>query len=127
MQKRKQLLSCSFSFRSSRSVENFQNTNQDSSVRQREQTPKIFAKVQETNMLVLNIAEELISLRKQEYSDYLQNSKALHQSPDQELKHLNLVWKYENDLWQITTRSRPKRPFKRARKAIKNTLSAANG
>ena len=93
---------------------------------QRDRTPDIFTELQETNILVLNIAKDLISLRKQKYSDYLQSLKALHQSPDLELKHLNLVLKYENDLSQITARSRPKRPSKRARKAMKNTLSAAN-
>ena len=93
---------------------------------QRDRTPGIFTELQETNILVLNIAKDLISLRKQKDSDYLQRLKALHQSPDLELKHLNLVLKYENDLSQITARSRSKRPSKRARKAIKNTLSAAN-
>ena len=93
---------------------------------QRDRTPDIFTELQETDILVLNIAKDLISLRKQKDSDYLQNLKALHQSPDLELKHLNLVLKYENDLSQITARSRPKRPSKRARKAIKNTLSAVN-
>ena len=93
---------------------------------QRDRTPDIFTELQETNILVLNIAKDLISLRKQNDSDYLQSLKALHQSPDLELKHLNLVLKYENDLSQITARSRPKRPSKRAHKAIKNTLSAAN-
>ena len=93
---------------------------------QRNRTPDIFVQLKETNILVLNIEKDFISLRKQKDHDYLQNLKALHQSPDLELKHLNLVLKYEDDLSQITARSRPKRPSKRARKAIKNTLSAAN-
>ena len=58
---------------------------------------------------------DFISLRKQKDLEYLQNLKALHQSPNIELKHRNLVLKYENDLSQNTTRSRPKRPSKRAR------------
>ena len=93
---------------------------------QRNRTPDIFLQLKETNIFVLNIEKDFISLRKQKDLDYLQNLKALHQSPDIELKHLNLVLKNENDLSQITARSRPKRPSKRARKAIKNTLSAAN-
>ena len=93
---------------------------------QRNRTPDIFLQLKETNILVLNIEKDFISLRKQKDHDYLQNLKALHQSPDLEFKHLNLVLKYEDDLSQITDRSHPKRPSKRARKAIKNTLSAAN-
>ena len=93
---------------------------------QRNRTPDIFLQLKETTILVLNIEKDFISLRKQKDLDYLQNLKALHQSPDLELKHLNLVLKYEDDLFQITARSRPKRPSKRARKAIKNTLSTAN-
>ena len=93
---------------------------------QRNRTPDIFLQLKETNILVLHIEKDFISLRKQKDLDYLQNLKALHQSSDIELKHLNLVLKNENDLSQITARSRPKRPSKRARKAIKNTLSAAN-
>ena len=93
---------------------------------QRNRTPDIFLQLKETNILVLNIEKDFISLRKQKDHYYLQNLKALHQSPDLELKHLNLVLKYEDDLSQITDRSHPKRPSKRARKAIKNTLSAAN-
>ena len=92
---------------------------------QRDRTPDSFAELHETNILVLNIAKDLISLRKQKDSDYSQNLKALHLElnlelrPDLELKHLKLVLKYENDLSQITARSRPKRTSKRARKAIK--------
>ena len=93
---------------------------------QRNRTPDIFLQLKETIILVLSIEKNLISLRKQKDSDYLQNLKALHQSPDLELKHLHTILKYENDLSQTTARSRPKRPSKRARKAIKNTLPAAN-
>ena len=84
-----------------------------------------FLQLKETNILVLNIEQDFISQRKQRDIEYLQNLKALHQSPDLELKHLNLILKHENDLCQITARSRPKRPSKRARKAIKNQLLAA--
>ena len=93
---------------------------------QRNRTPDIFLQLKETNILVLNIEKDFISLRKQKDHDYLQNLKALHESPDLELKQLNLVLKYEDDLSQITARSHPKRPSKRARKTIKNTLPAAN-
>ena len=40
---------------------------------QRERKPDIFAELQETNILASNIAKDLISLRKQNDSDYLQN------------------------------------------------------
>ena len=90
---------------------------------QRNRTPDIFLQLKETNTLVLNIEKDFTSLRKQKDLEYLQNLKALHQSPDLELKHLNLILKHENDLSQITARSRLKRPFKRARKAIKNPVT----
>ena len=53
---------------------------------QRDRTPDIFAELQKTNILVLSIEKDLISLRKQKDSDYLQNLKALHQHPDLEWK-----------------------------------------
>ena len=93
---------------------------------QRDRTPDMFAELQKTNIRVLSIEKDLISLRKQKDSDYLQNLKALHQSPDLELKHLHTILKYEDDLSQITARSRPKRPSKRARKALKHMLFAAS-
>ena len=92
---------------------------------QRNRTPDIFLQLKETNILVLNIEKDFTSLRKQKDPEYLQNLKALHQSPDLELKHLNLILKHENDLHQITARSHPKRPSKRARKAIKTQSLAA--
>ena len=93
---------------------------------QRNRTPDIFLQLKETNILVLNIEKDFTSLRKQKDPEYLQNLKALHQSPDLELKHLNLILKHENDLHQITARSRPKRLSKRARKAIKTQSFAAD-
>ena len=90
---------------------------------QRNQTPDIFLQLKETNILVLNIEKDFTSLRKQKDPEYLQNLKALHQSPDLELKHLSLILKHENDLHQITARSHPKRPSKRARKAMKNPVT----
>ena len=93
---------------------------------QRNRTHDIFLQLKETNILVLSIEKDLISLRKRKDSDYLQNLKALHQSPDLEMKHLHTILKYEDDLSQVTASSRPKRPSNRARKAIKNTLPAVN-
>ena len=91
---------------------------------QRHRKPDIFSQLKETNILVLSIEKEFISLRKQKDLVYLQNFKALHQSPDIEPKHLILVLKNENDLSQFTARNRSKRPSKCSRKALKNTLSA---
>ena len=85
-----------------------------------------FLQLKETNILVLNFEKDFISLRKQKDLDYSQNFKPLHQSPDLELKHLNLVLKQENDLSQITASSRFKRPSKRACKAIKTHSLAAD-
>ena len=93
---------------------------------QRNRTPDHFVQLKDTNILVLNIEKDFTSLRKQKDLDYLQNLKTLHQSPDLELKHLNLILKHENDQSQITARSRPKRPSKRARKAIKTQSLAAD-
>ena len=74
---------------------------------QRNRTPDIFLQLKEANFLVLNIEKDFTSLRKQKDLEYLQNLKALHQSPDLELKHLNLDLKHENNLSEITARSRP--------------------
>ena len=93
---------------------------------QRNRTPDIFLQLKVTNIVLLNIEKDFISLRKQKDLEYLQMLKALHQSLDLELKHLKLVLKQENDLTQITARSRPKRPSKRARKAIKTQSHAAD-
>ena len=63
-----------------------------------DRTPDIFAELPKNNILAVSIEKYLISLRRQKESDYLQNLKALHQSPDLELKHLHLILKYEDDL-----------------------------
>ena len=103
---------------------------------QRNRRTDIFLQLKETNRLVFSLEQDFtkhtsrkdftISLRKQKALEYLKNLEALHQSPDMELKHLNLVLEYEIDLSQIIARGRPKRASKHARKALKKTLFAAN-
>ena len=48
--------------------------------------------------------------------------KALHQSPELELESLDFILRKESHLSAITDKSRPKRPSKRARNAIKRHL-----
>ena len=50
----------------------------------------------------------------------------MHQSFDLEIKNLELVLKYEDNLQEILARSHPKRPSKRARRARKNAFLAAS-
>ena len=49
--------------------------------------------------------------------------KAIHQRLEFERKYLDIILRKENDLAQITAKVRPKRPNKRARKALKNAAS----
>ena len=58
---------------------------------QRDRTPDIFVESKKTINLLLSFEKDLISLRKQNDSDDLQNLKALHQSSDLELKHLHII------------------------------------
>ena len=78
-----------------------------------------------TNIKVFSIVDDFISTRKQKDSDFLKKLKALHQSPEIELKHIDFILRKESELGTITDKSRPKRPSKRARKAIKNAAAAA--
>ena len=68
---------------------------------------------------VFNIVRDFISPRKQKDAELLKKFKALHQSPELELKNLDFLLRKENDFSVITEKSRPKRPSKRARNAIK--------
>ena len=54
----------------------------------------------------------------------LKQFKALHQSPELELKNLAFVLRKENHLSTITDKSRPKRPSKRARNAAKRAAAS---
>ena len=89
----------------------------------RYRTPDIFEQLKvleaDLHVKVFNIVRDFISPRKQKDAELLKKFKALHQSPELELKNLDFLLRKENDLSVITEKSRPKRPSKRARNAIK--------
>ena len=92
-------------------------------------TPNILPKLKEiektTNIEVFSIVDDFISTRKQKDPDFLKKLKALHQSPEIEIKHIDFFLRKESELDAITDKSRPKRPSKRARKAIKSAAADA--
>ena len=96
---------------------------------QRFRTPNILPNLKEiektTNIKVFSIVDDFISTRKQKDPDFLKNLKALHQIPEIELKHIDFLLRKESELNSITDKSRPKRPSKRARKAIQKAVAAA--
>ena len=90
---------------------------------QRFRTPYIFdaLNVLKTDhyIEVFSIVKDFISSKKQKDPELLKQYKALHQSPELELKSLDFILRKESQLSAITDKSRPKRPSKRARNAIK--------
>ena len=92
-------------------------------------TPNILPNLKEiektTNIKVFSIVDDFISTRKQKDPDFLKKLKALHQSPEIEIKHIDFILRKESELDAITDKSRPKRPSKRARKAIKSAAAVA--
>ena len=72
---------------------------------------------------MFRIETDLFSTRKQNDRTILKELKAKHQRLEFELKYLDIILKKEDDLTQISAKSRPKRPSKRARKALKNAAS----
>ena len=92
-------------------------------------TPYIFdaLNVLETdyNIKVFNVGKDFISSKKQKNPELLKKFRALHQSPELELKNLDLLLRKENELSSIKDKSRPKRPSKRARNASKKALLAS--
>ena len=91
-------------------------------------TPEIFEslKTLETDLdiKVFNIVKDFISPKKQKDADLLKKFKALHQSPELELKNLYFLLRKENALSSITDKSRPKRRSKRARNAAKRAAAS---
>ena len=91
-------------------------------------SPEIFEslKTLETDLdiKVFNIVRDFISSRKQKDADLLKHLKALHQSPELELKNLYFLLRKENELSSITDKSRQKRPSKRARIAAKRAAAS---
>ena len=78
-----------------------------------------------TNIKEFSNVDDFISTRKQNDAKFLKNLKALHQSPGIELKHIDFLLRKESKLSSIADKSRPKRPSKRARKAIQKAAAAA--
>ena len=97
--------------------------------RHRFRTPNILPNLKEiektTNNKVFSIVDDFISTRKQKDPDFLKKLKALHQSPEIEIKHIDFILRKESELDAIIDKSRPKRPSKRARKAIKSAAAVA--
>ena len=87
--------------------------------------PKLKENEKTTNIKVFSIVDDIISTRKQKDPDILKKLKALHQSPEIEIKHFDLSLRKESKLDAITDKSRPKRPSKRARKATKSAAAVA--
>ena len=89
---------------------------------QRYRTPYIFDtwNILKTdhNIEVFSIVKDFISSKKKD-PERLKKYKALHQSPERELKSLDIILRSESQLSATTDKSRPKRPRKRARNAIK--------
>ena len=86
-------------------------------------TPDISDVLKTQNIPVFRIETVFFSTRKQNDPKILNELKAIHQRPEFELKYLDIILRKETDLAQITAKSRPKRPSKRARKALNNAAS----
>ena len=86
-------------------------------------TPDIFDVLKTQNFPVFKIETDFFSTRKQNDPQIMNELKAIHQRPEFELKYSDNILRKETDLAQITAKSHPKRPSKRARKALKNAAS----
>ena len=89
-------------------------------------TPHIYQTLKELeNIKKLNTVEDFVLPRKKKDPEYLKKLKALHQSPGIELKHIAFLLRKERKLDTITDKSRPQRPSKHDRKAIKSEAAVA--
>ena len=70
---------------------------------------------------MFSIVEDSISGRRQNNPDLLHQVKTLHQSPEIELKNIDIIWRKESDLSSITAKIWPEWTSKRARNAQKTT------
>ena len=86
-------------------------------------TPDISDILKTQSIPVFRIETDFFSTRKQNDPKMLNELKSIHQTPEFELKDLDTILQKETDLAQITAKSRPKRPSKRAREALKNAAS----
>ena len=90
-------------------------------------TPSICQNLKElenaTNFTVFKFVDFILPGKKD--PEYLKKLKALRQSPEIEIKHIDFILRNESELDAITDKSRPKQPSKRARKAIKSAAAVA--
>ena len=95
---------------------------------QRHRTPNIFDALNvlktEHNIEVFNIVKDFISSKKQKDPELLKKYKALHQSPELELKSLNFILRNESQLSAITDKSRPRSPARVPETLSKRLLRA---
>ena len=68
---------------------------------------------------MFSIVKDSYSVRRQNNPDLLHQVEALHQSPEIELKNIDIIWRKESHLSSITAKSRPEWTSKRARNAQK--------
>ena len=87
--------------------------------RNRIYTPYIFEELKvlqaDHRIKVFSIVKDFVSAKKQKDPEIVKIFKALHQSPELELKKLDFFLQKVNQLSAITDKSRPKRSSKRAR------------
>ena len=86
-------------------------------------TPDIFDVRKTQNVSVFRNETDFFSTRKQNDPRILNEMKAIHQRPEFELEYLDIILRKQTTLAQITAKSRPKWPSKRALKALKNAAS----
>ena len=70
---------------------------------------------------MFSIVKDSISVRRQNNPEHLHQLKALRQSPEIDLKNIDIIWRKQSDLSSITAKSRPEWTSKRARNAQKTT------
>ena len=90
---------------------------------QRFRTPYIFDALNvlktDHNYEVFSIVKDFVSSKKQNDPEFLKQYKALHQSPELEMKSIDSFLRKKSQFSAITDTSRPKMPNKPTRHAIK--------
>ena len=90
---------------------------------QRFRTPYIFDALyvlkSDQNFEVFSIGKDFISSKKQKDQKILKQYKAVHQCLELQLKSLDFILRKESQVSASSDKSRPKRPRKRARNAMK--------
>ena len=86
-------------------------------------TPDISDILKTQSIPVFRIETDFFSTRKQSDPKILNELKAIHQKSEFEHKYLDIILGKVTNIAQKTVKNRPKRPSKRARKALKNAVS----